>query len=374
VLEKIKKKIQVQQALSDLKTIDQLKAYITPDMPVALVLNGRGILSKKFSESFDRDNSIPLFLPNAKPIDFYQQIYQEEPNYFVSIIRRESTLELLQEFKRQEFSIVSLSTGALQVLPVLPLIASEVENGQLAFSEHTLTVSDQKLTDYTFSFSRKENRIFKIDEEKIAEQLLNSYSAALGCMLKLTPSEFEIEEVYTNKEEFEYGKLFKVLGISLGGLFMGLLMLNFILFSVFSQANQELVFKESRSKGMLQKMETLEKEVKDKNAFLSGAGWLSSLKSSFYADRIAATIPLSVRLTELSVNPINDRKTKELRKTVFESGLIKLSGNSNKPTDLNEWIDKIKSIQSVKKARLLNYTYDQKERVGNFNVEIIIED
>ncbi|MDF2456913.1 MAG: hypothetical protein K0R51_2906 [Cytophagaceae bacterium] len=374
VLAKVKNKIQVQQALEDLKSIDQLKAYITPDMPIALVINGRGILNKKVSESFDRSNSVQLFLPNAKPVDFYQQVYQAQPHCWVSIVRRNTALDIMNEFQQHELSVVSFSTGALGVLPILALIAEDVKEGKVRFSEHTLTISNEQFIDYTFDFARSETKVFTIDEDKVSEQLLNSYSAALGCLLQLTVSEFDIQEVHTSKEEFEYQKLFKLLAIGLGIFFTSILLLNFVLFSLFSQKNNELLLSESQSRGLLQKMGTLENEVKEKNSFLSEAGWLSSLKSSFYADRIAVTIPASVKLTELTVNPINDRKTKELRKTVFESGLVKIAGSSNRPTDLNEWIDKIKAIPSVKKARLLNYTYDQKERVGNFNVEIIVED
>jgi hypothetical protein len=124
---------------------------------------------------------------------------------------------------------------------------------------------------------------------------------------------------------------------------------------------------------MFNEMEKLSKEVKEKEAFLSGAGWLQSSSACYYADRIAATVPPSVKLTELSINPLDEKKSKEEKKQLFSTGSILIKGDCSRPTELNEWLDQIKLIDKINKARLVNYFYDNKENKGSFSIEIETE-
>jgi hypothetical protein len=55
---------------------------------------------------------------------------------------------------------------------------------------------------------------------------------------------------------------------------------------------------------------------------------------------------------------------------LFQNGIILLKGDCTRPTELNEWLDKIKSIDKISKAKLVQYVYDNKENKGSFSIEI----
>ena len=117
----------------------------------------------------------------------------------------------------------------------------------------------------------------------------------------------------------------------------------------------------------------MKKEVGEKEKFFQNEGWMQSSQTSFYADRIAATVPESVLLSSLSVNPVDDKNSREKRKKLFHEGLIVLTGTCKRPIDLNGWIKRLKDFHWAKKVDVENYTYDSGDRMGKFRVEMHFE-
>jgi hypothetical protein len=355
-------------------TIELLISKLEKDVPFFLVLNGRGILHKKIAESgSDNNYLIGLVLPNAKAQDFYIQNIPSEKTCLVSIIRKEIADPILEAIYKSGLYCIGASFGGVIVTTIIPLL-SGVKGKVLSWSEHSLEMdASENATDYKFQSDRSEKKVFQIDTEKIEDDYLISYAAAFSLLINNEPVIPFIDSVKHNKEDFSNKQLFKKLSWAVLGFFFVVLMTNFIFFANFSSKNNELMQKESKYSNMFSEMESLGKQVKEKEAFLSDAGWLQSSSMAYYADRIASTIPASVQLTEFSINPIDERKSKEMKKELFATGIIILRGDCSRPTELNEWLDKIKSTDKISKARLINYSYDNKENKGSFSIEIETE-
>jgi hypothetical protein len=357
-------------------TLDLLVSKLEKGMPVALVLSGRGILHKNIQDGgTELPSLIQAMLPNARAQDFYiQHSIIPQKSVLVSIVRKEIADPILDFLNKAGIYCISFHLGGTGVSVLSALLNKGNLDLSLTWMEHKLELDGNgNVKDYKFPVTATEKKSFLLDTEKIEDDFLVSYAAAFSAIAAVEPVEPFVESVKNNKEEYINKILFSKLSWSVLGFFLFLLMINFVLFADFSSKNNELVEKERKYSSMFSEMENLSKEVKEKESFLSEAGWLQSSAMTFLADRIAASVPASVKLTDLSINPVDERKSKEEKKELFNTGLILLKGECSRPTELNEWLDKIKIIEKINKAKLVNYLFDNKENKGTFSIEIEIQ-
>lgn len=370
VLEKKVIRIGKKQQLKE-TSLESLKQFLEKDTAVYINLSGRGILHKKLTEFSDDQNSlIQSVLPNAKAQDFYiQQIVSDKTN-LVSVVRKETVDPLIKTINEMGFHAIGFSLGGTSIGSVLSLL-SLGNASSFSWAGHSIECNPEgEITSYKIREDKDEKKYLQLDSEKLEEEYLIAYAGAFNILLNLAPVVPFIDTIQHQKEEFNQKLFFTKAGWAVLGFFMTVLLINFVLYSSYSSQNNELAQKESKYSSMFSEIEKLEKEVKEKEKFLSEAGWLQSSSMTYYADRIAATVPGSVKLTELSINPMDERKSKEEKKELFKTGIIHIKGECTRPTELNEWLDKIKSIDRISKARLVHYSFDDKENKGNFSIEI----
>jgi hypothetical protein len=350
-----------------------LKDELENTVPICIVFNGRGILHKKLLEiNSDSNYLVQALLPNAKAQDFYVQILPSEKSTLVSIVRREIIDPLLKQIQSLGYYTVDFSLGAVSIVSVLPLVQELTKVNPIQWAEHRVELdSEERLIDYKYQLAEQEAEIL-LGTDKIAATYLLSYAAAFSFLTFQTPVEGYVDHVKKEKEEFLNKQLFKKLSWTLLIGFLIVLMLNFLFFSSFSTKNNLLAQKESSYSSMLSEMEGLSKQVKEKESFLLEAGWLQTSSMSYFADKIAITVPSSVKLTTFSINPIDERKSKEEKKELFNAGLIAIKGECIRATELNEWMEKVKAIEKVDKVKLVHYSFDRKENKGVFTMEIEI--
>ena len=192
-------------------TIESLKNYIDKDVPVYLVLNGRGILHKKVAEAGTDNNSlIQLVLPNAKIQDFYVQNITSEKSCLISIIRKELTAPILSSIQNAGLYCTEFSLGGIVVSSVLPLLSNTTVS-TITWADHSMeTDLSGNVTDYKYQPSLSEKKFFQLDTEKIEDKFLISYAAAFSILSASEPVSPFVETVKRNKEEFSNKQLFKM--------------------------------------------------------------------------------------------------------------------------------------------------------------------
>ena len=93
---------------------------------------------------------------------------------------------------------------------------------------------------------------------------------------------------------------------------------------------------------------------------------------SYYSDQVAQSVPRTMKLRNLTVNPLDMVESRKARKQVFQSGTILISGTCAKVTDLNPWIVELKNLDWSGEVNMVDYQYDPKRRLGDFTLEIIL--
>jgi len=368
LLEQKKGNVNLVKQQTELKVLSELKSFVGDELPISLSISGKGILHKKIEKTTELDTS-KLFsqaIPNAKASDFYLQICGTT----LSVIRKSVIDELVKEFKELGLPVISVSLGGLAIQSILPLI--ELEGAStLHVNEHQFQIRGGEINKYDYGLASTlgESEKLRIGELDVALGIVPAYASAFQQFL-LEQVQISNLAIESEKEEFVHKKVFTKLGWGVLGLFMIVLLANFAAFSFLSSSTDKLLVASSLHQSQLELLDKLQKEVGEKDRFFQNEGWMHASKASFYADRIAATVPTSVLLKTLAVNPINEKETRDLRKQMFDDGLIVIAGSCKRPIDLNGWIKRLKDFAWAKKVNVETYQFDSGEKAGNFRIEV----
>jgi Tfp pilus assembly protein PilN len=215
----------------------------------------------------------------------------------------------------------------------------------------------------------------KIGIEPIGEQFILAYAAAFQLALfhQLTPLSISIERVDHNLEEFGEKQKFSFRLATIAIAFFVLLLINFLLFSYYGDKNSSLSAQVSQSSASMETSQQTESEILKKEQLLKEIGWNKGKSYAWLADQLGQTVPASIELTEMSINPLDATVSNRLRKQVYQSGVIKVAGVTPELTSINDWVYVLKGKPWVKQVRLDNFSPSQEENRQQFSFTIILD-
>lgn len=367
-LEKKKGTIVAERQLSGSEAYEEFKKDADRNIPVVLSLHGKGVLVKKLSSAqpVDQAKIVQTVLPNAQPGDFYVQQTPSPQGDWVSLVRRSQADEILAKLYADGFGVIRIALGPFALEPLSDWMDTDqpVQAGR-----YTLGVVRGAIATVS-SGEQVPGAISRLGDESIGGQFLLSYAAAFNFLLKMESSRLEVPAVDQHREEQLYKKLFRIAGWAALLFFLLLLMINFATFTYLHTRKQEL---DSRNHGYRERMnnhEKVKRQLSEKERFLDETGWMEASHLSYYADRLAAGVPSSIRLTAMELNPL-DKKQSERNKTVqFDTDRILISGTSQSSGDLNNWIKEMKKQSWAKTVNITDYTFNEREKAGEFKLSI----
>lgn len=338
--------------------IDRIVDEGDKTVPVFINFSGKGVLTKKANQD---DLTISKLLPNIKEEDFYSQRTAKH----ISVVRRESVDDVLALFNEQNRDVLGISLNGFPVENSTNVLDNLSEVSGPIYSYQ---FNDAEIDTISAPLEGKEIRV---GGDWLHSDYLIAYSVAFQSLIfQLDTIQVGESEVAVLEDNYKQKKLFKTMGMGvlLGVLF--LLLINFFLFGSFRNTYQELTEQLGMYEGQIQKIETLEKEVESKNNFLTKTGWLHSSKASYYADQIGSTVPKSIELTGLAVNPVDKKATKKQKETVYKTNLLHVSGTTKGSITLNKWLKRIKELDWVRNAEVLNYSRSVESNNAEFTIEV----
>jgi Tfp pilus assembly protein PilN len=356
------------------ESLDQLQRQLDKNLPVALLLNGKGILHRQVllenTEQAMDDHLLASVLPAVKPAEFYVQHYRAETAGFFSLARRETVDRLLDMLQQQGLKVVRLGFGPFGFGSIWPFVGEGKEaRSPVELPGHRLEMSEVGIIGYqaTPLEGGSSTGTVKIGEDELEGQHVLAYASAFSCLVEMaTAPVLKAGSVEATAEEHRQQKLFRA-GAAVALLFFFVLLLgNFLAFSSLSGQNAVLKGQMGSKKSSLGQLNGLEREVKEKREFLTATGWLGAPRLSFYADRLAATLPAAISLTELSLYPVDQKRSKVEGKQVFQMGAIAVRGTCKNPVELNEWLKTVGQLAWVARVERQNYAFDEASGVGAF--------
>ncbi|ACU03322.1 hypothetical protein [Pedobacter heparinus] len=299
--------------------------------PLAIVLTGKGIITKKIDKVQGLDPQVlNQVLPNANPDHFYLQHYSNEEYSFISAIRRNEADELMAAFREEGFMVLSLSLDAFVLDD-----AMELKEGQLE------------------------------------EELLPAYAAAFQVLLGGTEGTYvAVEQLRVNRAQaFARAKL-KGIGLLAGLVLMVLLLLNFVGYSYYSEQVKQLSAASNSSTAEIGKLRGQEKEIGKKTELIKAAGWTGGLNYAYLCDALMACMPAKMSLQEFSINPADEELSRARHEMVYQNRQVKVRGACRDASMLNNWIFAIRAKDWVEGCKILNYAINPDDGSGSFAIAV----
>jgi Tfp pilus assembly protein PilN len=343
--------------------------------PAILVITGKGIIHKHVSwnESDDPKSLLNKALPNANLTDFY--IQQSRPfngKVLISVARRSQVDQILDQCAACKLEVIGCLLGPAVMENILPLLKSEGGyQYDFLFSEYKLSVVDNHLENFTGANPPLDGEAL-LGEERVPFNRLLPFAGAFSLLAGLQLPELIIDRIQVQKEENRQKLLFQFSLASLVGLFLVVMLVNFLVIDHYRTKNQQLGQQLALNRDILQKLDTLKVEFQRKQGFLERTGMLQASRVSSYADDLGRDMPPAILLSGMNINPWQKPKTEE-DKISFEKKALRMTGICNQSIELNDWMQELKKKSWVKNLVLLNYSQGKGMQSGEFSLQLEIK-
>jgi len=162
----------------------------------------------------------------------------------------------------------------------------------------------------------------------------------------------------------------KVFQFALGSVLGVLLFLAIVNYFMFSSYNEQLTLIDQKlfsTNASEERLNRLKKEVDEIQQLKIGINEVSLTEGAYIIDRLCSILPDEIRLSYISVESPN--KIKDNHQIEFDSGQLKISGNTSSTLALNRWMENSSKVDGVKEVKLKSYE-DSNESKGDFEINI----
>ncbi|OFY82848.1 MAG: hypothetical protein A3F72_01820 [Bacteroidetes bacterium RIFCSPLOWO2_12_FULL_35_15] len=378
VLKKEKTNIITEKQKEGIKDFDELATHIDPKLPLVVLLNGKGIIHKKvtFVENDTAATLLNKVLPNAKLTEFsIQQTPINSTQVFVSVIRTNVLNDIIEELSKRKLTAISgFFLGPFVITDLLPLMDNKmIVKDHFQVGNFLLQIQEQQITEITNTSEDKSGDSILIGDDRIPLKLVFPFAAALSYFILNNESQGIVDSIGIDnlKQEFKQKKKFEFRGWALLIATLLVLLVNYFVFDNYWSKSNKITAELAINQSAIERYDTLKKEFAQKKEFLEQNGLLENSRTSFYIDRLAATLPSAIQWTEVNVHPLKKKQTNEEEQELFfEKKSIMITGNCQRSTVLNDWMKEIKKANWISNVNLLNYSQDNANDDGEFLLEI----
>lgn len=357
---------------SGISSLDQFIEVIPEkDLPVSLVINGKGLIHKKISMGPQETVSTAFHkvFPTGNEHDFYTQLYYGLGEQgFVSVVRRKKVDEFIALFAEKGFTVIDLFLGPFVVEDTLVLNTSQSSVFDMEWEGHKVSGEDKKIREYSLA-SQNTSVEFRFGDLAIHSAILLCFSAAFHYFVPLARISHDNVQVLLNAAEYKNRGAFRKLTRVSVVFFLLVCLVNFFIFTNYFDKQKKLDAELTGFQNAISLHDKLSAELQNKKNFLDKSGLAFSTKTSYYADRLVYDIPEEIQLVSLSLFPLKKNIEKD-SVIQFDTKKILIKGYCQKSILLNNWINLIKTKDFVIETVLDNYEQDAEMKNGKFDLTV----
>jgi len=363
--------LEIADATEGLKTLKELTAALPAKHPLALVVTGKGIIHRHFEQGRELTDVqiIGQSLPQAKAADFYVQRFYSGTVLFASIIRKSTLDKLLQDLLQTGYRVIDVTLGGFNLMAVKSLLAPEAT--LLEVNGHRLYIEEEHLQRYDTKGEQPPQAV-QLGEETIPALNMLSFAAAFETIFgSLSKEMIGHPSIEKSKTEELHKKLFEFGRWGILSVFFAALLVNYFLFDHYAQAQQELQATVAVHKQEIDQVTRMKEQLADRKQLVETIGITRQSRTAFYADQLAQTLPKTLVLTQMAINPMAG-KMKAKEKVQFYQEQIVVSGQTDKGGALNDWIADLKKASWVEDIQLADYRQDKKTGLSDFRIKLTV--
>ena len=339
-------------------TLEEVVKHYGKSAPFHLHVMGTGVLSRKI-------DSVPNYMEDliisGNQYDFIFTSYDDKNTIAASFFRRQLIKTELEFLTEQKVHLLGITSGEIPLFTLL--------NDEEVKFEFVLGKKEDKITEFK-RLDEPTNRSVWQGEFFTKTQLL---AKALFSNNDAKDENFTSSEALSfvkAQENFRQYSQFKTYGISLVGIILLSLVLNYFYQNNLNNTVAQLELDLSLSEDNLALLERLEQEKIRKEQLVQSAGVNSPRFLSYYLDEIGRTVPKEINLHELKVFPLSN-KLKNKHKVEVDQERISISGSTIGNEILDDWIEKMDRFEWIKSVELLGYLKNEEGR-ADFKLVIVI--
>jgi len=356
--------------------IEKIKEKVPLKIPVGISLSGKGILHKPVPAHI-KEHIITAIIPGAHPKDYYYQQFSVGEGEEVAITRKEQLDQVAALFISAGYTVLDAGLSLGSIDNIIHLVKADqgrtaettlfniqlLKNGGMASYEVVVPQTGPMRLKPECSIGAQTLRSNLLPAFGVAAQVLtNAYKQAA----------IEQPDILQQREQYRYRRLFQTAGWSLLSFLLLVLLINFFIYQHYYSLNQVASVNRTLHTARLNSLDTLERKVTEKTKFLHAIGWVKHTTISEISDKIAATVPTDVTLTDMIIFPVKMDDRIGGRFTIKQD-TVQLQGYCDTPAVLNRWISDLSGVDIIQSARLLNYWYKKEDDSGNFLIELVLK-
>lgn len=363
VLKRTGNKLSVEQVFSEIKSPGELPAKNIKDIPVSVVVTGKGLLYRQVPADPDSSPEILLrkILPNVNPDEFFVSSKKNGTGHYVSLARRSVIDRVCAEVKKH-CTVVALEVGS----HCLDDVRSFLSGNLIRSGRHTIAFDDQSISSVEYlqdEESAETENVFTIGGQTIPGHALVAF--AIGFRIA-TGNYISLETGLHN--EFVQQKLFRTALRAAIIFVFAILSVNYFVFSHYWNLQQKLESSSGSEGGAVEEVNMLREQVAARSNFLESAGLLNNSSFAWYADQLAHNMPDGIRLSQINFSP--RIKLTEEDTIGFRGNAIEISGNCEESIVLNRWIQFLQGEQWISSASIRSYEQNKSDATGKFTLDL----
>lgn len=319
-------------------------------LPYILTINTNQVIQKEVTGVDLADEKLlHKAFPNTNWEEFYFEIWRLQTKSIIAISRKSYIESLLEEYTKQEIVIAGIHLGVCSLSEIIAYTDNDtfLTNHQtVSWNENNpiLTLNPEILeANYT------------INELSIQNSHLLAFSSVLGFLFQSSQNSGNTIQ-YCQKQYDNYlQRNFFSKGLRVAiGIILGILLINFFVFSHYYNLSQETDVNLMLNKSSLEeisktKQRMLSKEQKLKNVM---AGTQS--QSTAILNEITKRVPSSILLTELVYQPL-EKKIKTKEAIIASDKIITISGTTLNNQDFTLWIEFIEQLKWIDEVVITHF-------------------
>ncbi|MFO0355311.1 MAG: hypothetical protein ACK50A_00035 [Sphingobacteriaceae bacterium] len=346
------------------------KQVLKGKIPIVLVINGKGVIIKKVDQTEQDDQTIEQTveqnLPAINKEDFYVQVFKQQNSAFIALCRKELVDHFISEFSIHKYELAGLLIGVPALIGLQPLWDSF---NTIKTSLYDIELSNGSIDKISIGVGG--DHTLSIDGLTLHKENVLGFAAGLSYLMQNKVAanvNASLEDVSIKHTEKNKLKLIAVVSVSIAFV---VALTNVIFYTGYFEKNNTLETELSLYQSKYDEVNKLLSDYQSKKDLIEDVGIFNKNKISEYADKIAASIPEEVTLTQMYFNPQKEDIESEDSLVCFEAKNLRISGNCNKSLVINEWLNVLKMQDYIKDVSLLRFTYSKEGVLPNFEIKVI---
>lgn len=352
-----------------LKGFDDLD--LAQDHPWVIAVQGRGVVYQLGPSTDSFPTALNARLPAVKAADFTGQRSIGEPALY-SFARTETIEKILTYLNGILKLNIQGVTFGLSALPTsFPLLPLSNVGGSITIGGQEIRYEDGRLIEIRSSANSVTDESYLIDDKTYSGNQLIALASVLPVFSNQNLANWNLSAfTETAVQAYRTKWLAKVVGAAGLALLLMMAAINSIAYTSLHRKQETLGYQQQRFSTQLIHLDSLSTRLENRRKLLGADAGGNRTFSSFYADRIAASLPAEIQLAEVQVFPLikGDRSARRTDPPQFNRKLIVIRGRCNEGGPISTWIARLNTQSWVENALLEN------NQLPDFTVKVFVSE